>query len=355
MASNEFRPDWASPPGDTIADILRERQLSELEFASEIGRTIEEAKNLLQGRASITIAIARELEGVLGASVEVWMSRDFQYQQDIARLQKAEQKWLSELPLRDMVKFGWIQQPRASDEVAACLRFFNVPTVTAWKEIYADLKPMVAFRTSAAFASRPVAVAAWLRQGQIEAEAIDCKPWNAGRFQQSLLDIRALTREKDPRRFLPQLKMLCADSGVSLVNLRAPTGCRASGSTRFLSSDRAVLQLSFRHLSDDHFWFTFFHEAGHLLLHGEKGFFLEGDETPSTAEEEEANNFAARTLVPPAFQPALLDLRPDALTIIRFAVRAGISPGIVVGQLQHLGHIRHNQLNRLKRYYMWEE
>src|SRR5258705_546079 len=151
MANSEFRPDWASAPGDTIADILRERNLSEVEFAAGIGRPLEEAKNLLHGRANITIAIARRLEGMLGASVEFWMSRDFQYQQDIARIDKIEKKWLSELPLDDMVRLGWLPKPRPSDEVASCLRFFDVPTVAAWKEAYADIKQMVAFRTSAAF------------------------------------------------------------------------------------------------------------------------------------------------------------------------------------------------------------
>ncbi len=149
--------------------------------------------------------------------------------------------------------------------------------------------------------------------------------------------------------------MKCAESGVAVVILRAPTGCKASGATRFHSPDKALLLLSFRYLSDDHFWFTFFHEAGHLLLHGEKGFFLEGVDTLSTDKEEEANDFAVHTLVPPAFQKALLNLRNNARTVIRFAMQVGISPGIVVGQLQHLGHIRRDQLNRLKRRYIWEE
>jgi plasmid maintenance system antidote protein VapI/Zn-dependent peptidase ImmA (M78 family) len=355
MSNNEFRPDWASPPGDTISDILGERRLSDVEFASQIGRSLEEARSLLQGRASITIAIARQLEAVLGASVEFWMSRDFQYQQDIARIHNANKKWLSALPLADMIKFGWLPQPEPSDEIASCLRFFNVPNVAAWKDTYTSVLQLATLRTSAAFASRPASMAAWLRQGEIEAEAIESEPWDPERFERSLSEIRGLTREKDPKKFLPQLKKLCAESGVAVISLRAPTGCRASGATRFLSSHKAILLLSFRHLSDDHFWFTFFHEAGHLLLHGERGVFLEGDDTPSNSAEEEANKFAACTLVPPAFQSSFLNLRTDARTVVRFAMRAGIAPGIVVGQLQHLGHLRHNQLNRLKRYYVWEE
>jgi plasmid maintenance system antidote protein VapI/Zn-dependent peptidase ImmA (M78 family) len=355
MPSNEFHPDWASPPGDTISDILGERHLSEVEFASQLGRSLDEARSLIRGRTSITIAIARQLETVLGASVEFWMSRDFQYQQDITRINHANEKWLSTLPLTDMIKFGWLSRPAPSEEIASCLRFFNVPSVAAWKDTYTSVLQLATLRTSAAFASKPASIAAWLRQGEIEAEATECEPWDPERFERSLSQIRSLTREKDPKKFLPQLKKVCAESGVAVISLRAPTGCRASGATRFLTSHKALLLLSFRHLSDDHFWFTFFHEAGHLLLHGEREVFLEGDDTPSNEREEEANKFAAGILVPPEFQSSFVNLRADARMVIRFAIRAGIAPGIIVGQLQHLGQLRHNQLNRLKRYYAWEE
>src|SRR5437870_1390262 len=99
------------------------------------------------------------------------------------------------------------------------------------------------------------------------------------------------------------------------------TGCRASGATRFLSPNKALLLLSFRYLSDDQFWFSFFHEAGHLLLHGDRGFFLEGDDSPSTKEEQDANDFTARILVPPEFQQAMRSLPLDGRQVIRFARR----------------------------------
>jgi HTH-type transcriptional regulator/antitoxin HigA len=353
--AQKFCPDWASAPGETILDILHERNISEKEFARRLGHTYEEAKHLLQGRSTITIAIARRLERFLGASVEFWMSRDFQYRQDIARLHVADKQWLAELPVGDMIKFGWLNPvPHPMAEVATCLSFFDVPSIRAWREKYADLQKVAAFRTSPSLDSRPAAVAAWLRQGEIEAEAIDSSPWNAKHFQESLTYIRSLTREKNPSRFIPELQKHCASSGVAIAIVRAPSGCRASGATRFLSQTKALLQLSFRYLTDDHFWFTFFHEAGHLLLHGKNDLFLEGLEGAS-AREEEANEFAAHTLVPPESRSALLNLTADKRVVIRFAMRLGISPGIVVGQLQHLGKIRHNQLNSLKRRFEWED
>jgi HTH-type transcriptional regulator / antitoxin HigA len=353
--ANTFQPDWFSAPGDTIADLLEERNLSLDEFAQLIGQSPESANAILQGRATITIGIARRLATALGASVEFWISRDFQYREDIVRLHADDAKWIAELPLGDMIKFGWLRPvPHPSDEVAACLRFFNVPNVRAWRETYAGLQEIAAFRTSPSFDSRPGAVAAWLRQGEIEGAAIECNPWNASRFRSSLSSIRLLTREKDPFTFIPTLQKLCAENGVAVGVVRAPAGCRASGATRFLSPEKALLLLSFRHLTDDHFWFTFFHEAGHLLLHGEKCLFLEGADTPSTSEEQEANEFAARSLIPPELRDELLSLPLDSRKIIKFARRAGVSPGIVVGQLQHLGRLGHHRMNRLKRRFTWE-
>ena len=116
--------------------------------------------------------------------------------------------------------------------------------------------------------------------------------------------------------------------------------------------------LSFRYLTDDQFWFTFFHEAGHLILHGESNIFLEGSDMPSTASEQEtereANEFAEGILFPRKCNRNSWPFHANAREVIRFAVRLGVSPGIIVGQLQHLGRIKHNQFNRLRRRFNWE-
>jgi len=111
--------------------------------------------------------------------------------------------------------------------------------------------------------------------------------------------------------------------------------------------------LSFRYLSDDHFWFSFFHEAGHLLLHGGNRIRLEGAGESIKKEEDEANDFAARTLIPVEHHEALQDLQISHREIVRFAGHIGISPGIVVGQLQHKGRIPRSHLNGLKRRFKW--
>lgn len=346
----EFQPDWISAPGETIADILEDRHISSSEFAASIECTVEQTKDLLLGRQPVTTAIAQKLERVFGISEAFWTGRESQYRADLLRI---GHKWLDKIPINDMIKFGWIKAGRSfGDRMAACFNFFEVPDVITWREKYYAITEKAAFRTSPSFESDLGAVAAWLKQGELESASIHCKPWDAEVFKKTLADIRTLTRERDPSIFIPELKKLCADCGVAVIVLRAPTRCRASGATRFLSPDKALLMLSFRFLSDDHFWFTFFHEAGHLLLHDKKTIFLEGAETRIN-EEAEANNFATQTLVPNEFRTTMLNLPLNGREVIRFAKTVGISPGILVGQLQHYGRFTRRQLNNLKTRFAW--
>jgi HTH-type transcriptional regulator/antitoxin HigA len=354
-----FKPDWASPPGATIVDILEERNLKPSEFAQRLGYTSESVDALLEGRVEITIKVAQELVKVLGASTAFWMTREAQYRQDLARIRpdetcRADAAWLTELPLKEMRRFGWLSPHTSSgDELKACLQFFGVPDVSNWRETYQRVFSTSAFRTSPSFCSEFGATAAWLRQGELEAESINTKPWNAERFQVVLQKIRSLTRKKDPGHFIPELQKVCAEAGVAVVVLRAPAGCRASGATRFLSRAKACILLSFRHLSDDHFWFTFFHEAGHLLLHKKNALFLEGTGVSSPSEEKEANEFAARTLIPAEFHSHFESLRCSSKDVIKFALAIGVSPGIIVGQMQHYGLLSRRHLNGLKRRFVW--
>jgi plasmid maintenance system antidote protein VapI len=352
-----FEPDWYSPPGETVADALRAQRINADDFTRRMRLTRPETEALLEGRVAITQDLATRLAGVVGSTASFWMAREDQYRSDLARLtqrefSKQEREWLQALPVADMIQFGWISVgSSAREKFAACLSFFGVSSLAEWRT---RGEVAVAFKTSPTFESRPEAVAAWLRQGERVGASIECKAWNADRFQGSLAAIRALAQRRDPQTFLPELQKICADCGVAVACVPAPRGCMANGATRFVTPEKALLLLSFRHRFFDHFWFAFFHEAGHLLLHSHQTTFVEWPGASSTAEEDEADSFAAQTLVPPEREAEMLKLRPLAMDVIRFARRIGIAPGIVVGQLQHSGRLRRNQLNGLKRKFEWK-
>jgi HTH-type transcriptional regulator / antitoxin HigA len=125
-----------------------------------------------------------------------------------------------------------------------------------------------------------------------------------------------------------------------------------SGASRLVAPDKAMVLLSFRHLSDDHFWFTLLHELGHLLLHGANA-FVDADDTYLDKREREANEFASSCIIPPARWEDFVDLQFDKDSVIRFGVSLGIAPGLIVGQLQHREAIPRNRLNFLKRRWTW--
>lgn len=349
-----FSPDWVSPPGRTVTELLRHHGMSREEFASESSLVDEEVQLLFDGKMPITVKIANHLEQSIGGSVEFWIARDFQYREDAERLFGSDKEWLRKLPVSDMRRFGWLEaSPTPSDETKCCLDFFGVESVAKWHEKYDYLEEAVLFRRSENFDSRPASVAAWLRMGELEAARIKCKRWSPGKFQESLEEVRKLTRKKDPNVFLPRLRELCAACGVALVVARTPSGCPASGATRFLNDRKAMLLLSFRHMTDDHFWFSFFHEAAHLILHHPHEFMVEGVGDRTAAFEEEANEFAQDTIVPDEYVAEMKQLKSRSIDIMRFARKVGVSPGLIVGQLQHRKILSFNQQNRLKQRYEW--
>jgi HTH-type transcriptional regulator/antitoxin HigA len=353
-----FQPDWATPPAETIRRALIRRGWTVADLARAMEVEEETASSLVEGGSEINEFNARGLAAAFDTSADFWTERQRQYSNDVSRLKETNigKAWLRELPLRDMLKFGWIK-PYQNDtqKITGALQFFGVSDLAEWKSKYRTDLAAAAFRKSLTFTSNPVATAAWLRWANLQASAIECNAWSPGAFQSALQKMRALTRRKQPEQFVPELRRLCADSGVALVIARAPEGCRASGATRFVLPSKAMIVMSFRYRSDDHFWFTFFHEAAHLLLHGNKALFLEDGSEVTSDEENEANEFASALLIPPSSKREFEQLGTSAKGIIRFAMKEGVSPGVVVGQLQHQGRLAHNRLNRLKRRYVWSD
>ena len=170
---------------------------------------------------------------------------------------------------------------------------------------------------------------------------------NGGEFRATLGSIRELTT-KEPHAFEPHVRELCAETGVVLVLVPEITGARASGAARWLTPTRGMIQLSLRYRWEDHFWFSFFHEAGHLLLHGKRNVFIDQPNGSTDEFEVEANKFAQDLLIPPSHDSLLPNLK-TADEIRTFANLIGIAPGIVVGRLQRESLLSYNQFNNLRR------
>jgi HTH-type transcriptional regulator/antitoxin HigA len=357
---SSFAPDWIVTPGDTIADLVEERGWTKAELAQRTGFTAKHINQLLKGAASITQDTALKLEKVLGSTARFWLGLEAQYREQLARKDdvyalEADIGWLKELPLRDMLRFGWVQKiDNKALQVQECLKYFAVSSVQAWRAQYQ--KPVAAYRATSKLIKTPAAVSTWLRQGERIADGIRCAAFDKERFTAALHNIRALTRETAPSQFMPLLTQLCAQAGVALVIAPAPAGCPVSGATKWLSPDKALIILSVRGKTDDKLWFTFFHEAAHLLKHGKSLTFLDilGEDGLNPIEEAEADSFARDFLLPARdYRLFVSTSRFNNQTVTQFAQTQGVSAGIVVGRLQFEGLLPFTHLNGLKATYEW--
>ena len=355
---NQYSPDDVSPPGETLQETLDTIGMPQAELARRMGKTPKNINEIIKGKAPICPATALELERVLGITAGFWGNRERDYREALARQKEQERlqslvTWLETIPVSAMAKKGWI--PSCRDKVQKLqevLNFFGVVDPQQWEDLW-NTGALAAFRKSPAFRSKPGAVAAWLRKGELDAQRLQCGEYDESRFRGALKTLRSLTADP-PEEFCPEIVRHCADAGVAVVFVPQLPGTRASGATRWLTPRKALIQLSLRYKTTDHLWFTFFHEAGHILRHGKRDVFLDELTGQEGDKEEDANTFAGDFLIPPREYEQLIS--SGSLTkdkVRQFASRIGVAPGIVVGRLQHEKQIPYSHLNNLKLPLKW--
>src|SRR5260370_21291890 len=358
---NEYRPDYVSPPGETLLEALEAIGMSQTEVAKRMGRPIKTVNEIIRNKASITAETALQLEQVLRIPASFWLNLEQQYQESLARLAEQERlsswvEWLKKrkIPIRQMMSRGWIPASRdKSQQVLECLKFFGVASPDAWQALWENKE--VAYLRSAALEGNLGAAAAWLRQGELKAQEIECAPYREEAFRDVLTSVRALTVEPVDF-FQKELMKMSHYAGVAVVFVPELPNTRICGATQWLTSTKALVQLSLRYKTDDHLWFTFFHEAGHILLHGKKQIFLETEQKDREKEEHEANTFAANILISPTEWAQFTAQRSSCRSkagIRSFAQKMGIASGIVVGRLQRDKLLEYHHCNDLKRHLEW--
>ncbi len=353
-----YEPDYAIAPGETLIETIESLGMSQKDLAKRTGRPLKTINEIIKGKTAITPETALQFERVLGVPAEFWNNLEKNYRQDLARIKEKENlnrhlAWLEKIPVRSLIKAGWIQQSKDKVQLLQeVLTFFGIASTENWDSYWKTQQ--VAFRKSPAFKSDLATVASWLRIGEVAAQKIECELFDQKTFKANLQKIRSLTQEPVDA-FIPALTTFCAQAGVAVVFVPELPKLRISGVARWLNSAKAIIQLSLRYKTNDHLWFTFFHEAGHLLLHGKKEVFLD-DEKITGAKEDEANRFASDLLIPPAdLKRFVLQSRITESQVKQFANDIGIADGIVVGRLQHDKVIPFfSQLNSLKARFEWK-
>lgn len=353
----KLRMELLSPPGDTLQETIDAVGMNQNELAERLGKNIKNVNQIIKGKEPITYDTALALERVLDIPADFWLERERLYRRELAEIEMDKylvqcKDWASLFPLAHMKKFNWLPNVKSPLELTkALLRFFSVASPEQWDEIYLKNKESVAFRMSLAHANEPEAISAWLRKGELDAKKLALNEYSKSDFKESLKIIKDLSY-KQPANFKEELQKICQNVGVALVYTPNIPKATISGAARWVFDISVpLIQLSGRYKTNDHFWFTFFHEAGHILLHGKKDIFLEDVEgvKPDKQKETEANNFASKLLISDKDYRELIFNRPiNKEKIINLSKRINTHPGIIVGRLQHDKQLHHSKFNDLK-------
>jgi addiction module HigA family antidote len=350
----EHKPDYAIMPGATLKEAMEYKNLSLRELSKRTDITEQSLIRILRGKQPITHETALKLEPVTGISSQFWNSLESKYREQLLLIEERKEissirEWLKQIPLTVLEKGGFIT---ASTDVLTTARqvfsFFGVSSINAWKNIWDT--PELAARRSECFNTNIGYASVWVRQGEIKAQTIETPPYDKSKFYKALLDIKSMTADL-PERFDYVLQQKCAQCGVAVVFVPEMKGVPWNGATKWMSPHKAMIIMNIRGKKDDKFWFSFFHEACHVLKHGKKQLNI-NDNSNDDQEEVEANNFAADFLIPSCFNEQIQAASSSA-EIEKIAIELGIAPGIVAGRYQYLTG-NWAKFNNLKITFAWD-
>lgn len=339
---NQYQPQSVSHPGSTLGEKLDELEMGSKEFSVRVDKPEKTISAVLAGRSAITPQMAVKFEDVLKIPASFWLKRQRRYDEYLARLEREEdieqaKDWARGFPYAKMANLGWVPSTRKVEEkVVELFEFFGVSNQNAWKAYYYKQELKVNFRVSLAHTNGALAVAAWLRQGELQASKLEVPSYNATKLKSALPKIKDVMAEH-PEDFFHQLQELCKEAGVKVVYTPCLPKAPIHGATRWLG-DTPLIQLSARYRTNDKFWFTFFHEVGHILHHGKKYISIENIDygEQDKLKEEEADNFAIKWTFSEKEEEEVLKLRHLSTSDIKsFAKKFNTHPALIIGRFQH--------------------
>lgn len=341
MIEQHFVTDIAIPPGEYLEEVLEDMGLNQAELARRMGRPAQAVNEIIKGEKSITPETSIQLEKVLGVPAYIWSNLEAEYRLIIAsqiesESAKKEEAFLADFPYLELSKLELVEKTRnALTKVQSLRRFFGVSSLFNLKGVK-EFSP--AFRQNTNSEISHEALASWLRAGVVISNNIECNEYCKNILLSRISDIRALTLKNDPAEFFPKLKLILQQCGIALVIIPHFKKTYTTGATFWVKKSKGVIMMSLRGGWADIFWFSLFHELGHILLHDKRHTFLESNRhSPDwKKQEDEADRFSQITLIPEKeFKEFILTDNFSHSSISLFAKNIGIAPGIIRGRLQH--------------------
>ena len=335
-------------PGETLKEVLEDREMSQQELALRTGVTPKHISTVLSGEKNISVSFAKKLEYALDIDAEFWMNLQNLYDKELFEFDELHSISQEEINIFKSIKdvFKYITEKKfipaieqIEQNILELRKYLNVSSLTSIPSLVSS----GAFRAQTTMEYNPYILFTWQKickslSDEIETETLDYED-QIEKLISICPKIKSLSLlpQKD---FLQRLQKYFSTCGIAFVIAPSFKKVPVQGFIKTSQEGKTIIAMTFRQCRSDIFWFTLFHEIGHFINGDSKQKFIDF-ESAENVKETKANLFAENILIEKNAYCNFVNAQNFSLSAIKaFAKTQNILPAIVIGRLQNDSYLK---------------
>ncbi len=350
---NGLSREFIIPPGETLKEILEDRQMSQKELAIRTDVTEPHVSSIVNCQKAISVSYAKKLEYALGIDASFWVNLQANYDKELADFEEIngisdrELEILKRLDsiVKHLKTIGLLEPETRGPMLVINLRkLLNISSLIRIPEVFQT----GAYRLATATNVDPYVLFTWLRMCDLIVKEQETEQGlDIDRLKDKIPLIKELMFE-DVADVQSRLKTYLAECGIKFSIVKNFRGAPVQGVIKRNDDGTLNLLMTTRRKFADIFWFTFFHEIGHIINGDIEDKLVDYDFAKGEVEDK-ADEFAANTLIDPADYEGFVAKKDFTLpSIKRFSVEQNIPTYILIGRLQKDGYVGYYQYSEEK-------
>ncbi|MCU0082111.1 HigA family addiction module antitoxin [Streptococcus danieliae] len=335
-------------PGSYVEEIIEDLNISQEEFAERLGTTPKTISKLVNGEISLSRDLANKLCKLTGISIVTWLNLQANFDTKVIEIEERQNQ--EERDICEMIDFnyfkkhGFISEGRypVEKKIIELRKLFQISNLS----YLTQFNHLVSYRNTKGFDEPSIVNSNVMLELAIKLARDADTRFDKKKLEKILPELRAMTLQESGE-FYPVLKSKLSECGISLVALPKLKNANLNGATKKFKNGSVLVLLTDRNKSSDIFWFSLFHELGHIL---HNDFYSDYDDVEGYQEKErKADLFAQELLIKKDdYEVFLSEESFDKSSILQFAQKLELHPSIILGRLQKDGYVSYGSYQELK-------
>ena len=347
-------------PGETILDVIELRNITQSELADRAGVSASYVNSVITGKKAISSKFAMALEYALGIPKSFWLNLQARYDAEMLEVDETlsitEDEMNVRKQLNEIVRYLRNQNliPVGEKKRESILSIRKALQISDLRNLE-RISTVSAFRMGTEANINPYVVGAWIRICQLLGEKVSIeKKFDLASVDNLIADLKRIMLSSS-ESLEHDLKSVLKSYGIDFVLVRHFRGAPVQGFINKKSDGTYQICMTLRRSFADIFWFSLFHEIGHIAngdLIKSKNYFV--DDGTDALKEEKADLFASNHLLDPESYDRFISTHDFSLpAILSYAENQGVPPYIVIGRLQKKEILKYSQYAQYKLRYKW--